>query len=242
MSSNNRVLILEYSPVDHAGIFRDFFAADGVKADTVQVQAGETVPPLSNYDLLWVMGGPQDTWQEDEFPWLVTQKAMLRDAVNEHDKPIMAFCLGAQLLADALGGEIAKMSRAEICLSEVSLTDAGRADPLFEDIDTPFKSLHWHGAEIKRLPEGCVSLAETPACATQAFRAGRCAYGIQFHMEFSAETVREWSDYGDYGEFLESAIGKDSVAQLDSGVREHGHQSCQLGRRVYDNFMRLVRV
>ena len=235
-----RVLILQHSPVDHAGVFGEYFEADGISCKSVRVERGEQIPRPDDYDVLWIMGGPQDTWQEDEFPWLVEEKVWIREAVRDRRMPVMAFCLGAQLLADALGGEVGRMDKAEFGLFDVALTEAGKTDPLFENVDPVYKTLHWHGAEIKRLPSDMPILAETPGCKIQAFRATPTAYGIQYHMELTAETVTEWGNYDDYRGGLVAVLGDDAVPKLDAEAKQHMPECQRMARQLYDNFMGLV--
>src|SRR6185369_7395324 len=101
-----RILVLQHASVEHPGIFREFFRADGYAWDTVELDAGETIPALEPYDFMLVMGGPQDTWQEAEHPWLVAEKAAIRRFVLDMRRPYLGICLGHQLLAAALGGKV----------------------------------------------------------------------------------------------------------------------------------------
>lgn len=236
-----QVLVLQHSPVDHLGVFGDYFEADGVRCDSIHVHDGENIPPLEGYDMLWIMGGPQDTWQENEYPWLIEEKQLIREAVNDHSLPVMGFCLGAQVLADALDGEVGRMEKPEFGLFDVALTDVGKADPLFEGIDPVYKTLHWHGAEVKRLPAGMPILAETPDCKVQAFRAAPRVYGIQCHMELTPDTVTEWGAYEPYLDGLVAVLGDNAVPRLDAEAKRHMSECHRIARRFYDNFMRMVR-
>ncbi len=222
-------------------MFGDYFKADGITCESVRVERGEPIPRPDDYDVVWIMGGPQDTWQEDEFPWLVEEKAWIREAVRNRRMPVMGFCLGAQLLADALGGEVGRMAKPEFGLFDVSLTDAGKIDPLFKNVNPVYKTLHWHGAEVKRLPPDMPVLAETPDCKIQAFRATPTAYGIQYHMELTPQTVTEWGTYEDYRGGLVAVLGEDAVPKLDAEAKRHMPECQHMARQLYDNFMGLAR-
>jgi GMP synthase-like glutamine amidotransferase len=113
-------------------------------------------------------------------------------------------CLGHQLLADALGGEVGPMTEPEIGLMEIELTPAGLADPAFCRLPSPFCGLQWHGAQVRRPPPGGVVLASNRHCAIQALRVGHRAWGVQFHLEVDEDTVSEWSLVPEYRATLES--------------------------------------
>ena len=103
-----RALVFQHIKIEHPGVFRDFLDADGIRWDAVELDEGEAIPSLADYDLLWVMGGPMDTFEEDIHPWLVAEKEAIREAVAVRGLPFIGFCLGHQLLADAMGGEVGR--------------------------------------------------------------------------------------------------------------------------------------
>ena len=142
-----------------------------------------------------VMGGPQDVWEEDLYPWLRDEKDAIRRFVIDMRRPYFGICLGHQLLADALGGRVEKARLSERGLTRVSKTEEGARDPLLRAVSDPFTALQWHGAEVVALPEGSAVLARNEACAIQAFRYGDRAYGVQFHIEVTKDTVTDWSHH-----------------------------------------------
>ena len=101
-----RVLVFQHVAVEHPGIFRQFLADDGHSYQAVELDEGESIPALEGFDALWVMGGPMDVWDEAEYPWLVAEKAAIREAVITRRMPYLGFCLGHQLLGEALGGQV----------------------------------------------------------------------------------------------------------------------------------------
>ena len=166
-----KFLVLQHIDIEHPGIFRDFMRADGIAWDTVELDEGEAIPPLDGYDALISMGGPMDVFEEEAHPWLADEKVAIREAVAERDMPFLGVCLGHQLLADALGGRVETMPEPEVGIMTVDLTAAGRADPLLAGLDPAVTCLQWHGCAVTRLPGDAVSLASSPLCAVQAFRA-----------------------------------------------------------------------
>jgi GMP synthase-like glutamine amidotransferase len=232
-----RFLVFQHIAIEHPGIFREFFAADHIAWDAVELDAGETIPPFDGYDALWVMGGPMDVWEEDQHPWLVTEQQAIRDAVGR-GLPYMGVCLGHQLLGAALGGKVGKAARAEVGILNVELTEAGRRDPLFDGIEPRFKALQWHGAEVASAPPGAVVLASSPLCAVQAMRIGRHAYGMQYHTELTPATVGEWSRVPAYACALDQTLGPGALPRFDAEAQRHMADFNRDSRRVYDNFMK----
>lgn len=236
-----RILVLQHIAVEHPGVFREFLAADGVVWDAVQLDESCAIPALDSYDALWVMGGPMDVWEEDVHPWLVAEKAAIREAVVARGMPYLGFCLGHQLLAAALGGEVGKMKAPEVGILGVELTAEGRADPLFAGISPRHDALQWHGAEVTVVPPDGVVLASSPLCPVQAMRVGRHAYGIQYHVEPTDRTVGEWGQVPAYACALDAAMGAGALERLDAEVACRIPEFNAIARRLYDNWMRIVR-
>ena len=233
-----RFLVFQHIDIEHPGIFRDFFRADGIAWDAVELDAGEKIPAFTGYDALWVMGGPMDVWQEDQHPWLAAEQRAIREAVLERKLPFMGVCLGHQLLGAALGGKVGKAAQAEVGILDVELTDAGRRDPLFDGIATRFKALQWHGAEVAEAPADAVVLAQSPLCRVQAMRIGRHAYGMQYHTELTPATVAEWGEVPAYACALDQTLGQGALPRFDAEARRHMAAFNRDSRRVYDNFMK----
>jgi GMP synthase-like glutamine amidotransferase len=229
-----RILVFQHHPSEHPGVFRDFFAEAGARVTTVNLDAGEPIPDLSGFDLLVVMGGAQDVWQEAEFPWLVAEKAAIRDWVMERDKPFLGFCLGHQLLAEAAGGAVGKSPTPEVGVMPVDKTEV--VDPVFDAAPCRFQALSWHGAEVSAPPPGARILARTPDCAVQAFAVGSCAYGFQFHMEAVPETAPSWIEAYDCADALEAANGPGAVGRLFAEAEAAMPEFNAVAQAVWDAF------
>ena len=234
-----RLLVFQHIPVEHPGIFRDFLAADGHDWQAVELDAGEIIPDLDDFDMLWVMGGPMDTWQEDAYPWLVDEKRAIREAVRERGMPFLGFCLGAQLLADALGGDVAAMATPEVGIMDVALTEEGRADPLFDGMASNVRCLQWHSYEVRTAPAGARVLCHSPLCGNQAFAVGGTAYGIQYHLELTPQTVPDWGEVPAYREALEHSLGPGALEALDREVAANLSEFNAGAERLYRNFLSL---
>ncbi len=236
-----KLLVLQHIDIEHPGILRDFLRDDGIPWDTVELDEGETIPPLEDYDALISMGGPMDVFEEDAHPWLADEKAAIREAVAERGMPFLGVCLGHQLLAVALGGRVETMAAPEVGILEVELTESGRRDPLMAGLEPAVTCLQWHGCAVTVPPAGAATLAHSPACPIQAFRIGRWAYGLQYHVELTKETVPEWGAVPAYRVSLEEAMGADSLATLEADALRHMTAFNRDARTVYDNFIGLVR-
>jgi len=239
-AADPKILVFQHIAVEHPGVFRDFMRGDGVEWRAVELDAGESIPDLGGYDALWVMGGPMDVWEDDLHPWLEAERAAIREAVIERRMPFLGFCLGHQLLAQALGGEVGPADEPEIGIFDVELTEAGRASPLFEGVPATHACLQWHGAEVQQPPPGTRVLAASSACAVQALGVGDHAFSIQYHVEITERTVREWGAVPAYGQGLERALGPDALARFEADASAGMGGFNRDARRIYDNFMRIV--
>lgn len=233
-----RILVFQHVDVEHPGIFREFWREAGLSWDAVELDAGEPIPSFEPYDLLVVMGGPMDVWEEAEHPWLVPEKAAIRSWVNELKRPFLGVCLGHQLLAEAIGGTVGK-GTTEVGITPVALTDAGRADPLLEGLTTPLDTFQWHSAQVSNLPEGAEILAGNAACSVQALRYG-LAYGLQFHVEITAQTIPDWHAIPAYAASLEEALGADGLQRIEAETSARLSAFNQTARTLNDNLMQIV--
>lgn len=156
----------------------------------VRLYAGEKLPAVTAIEALVVMGGHMGVYDETEFPWLREEKRFLKEVVASK-KRIFGVCLGAQLLAEALGARVHKGPHFEIGWHEVEWTDAGAEDGLFQGLPPRFHGFHWH-QDTFELPQGATLLARSTAYPHQAFRFGETALGLQFHPEVDDEILLSW--------------------------------------------------
>lgn len=150
---------------------------------------GEILPDPENLDVIIILGGPMNIYEEEKYPWLRMEKAFIKACV-ERQKAILGICLGAQLLADVLGGSVTKNEKPEIGWFPIYLTPEGQKNPMLRYLPQKFTTFHWHG-DTFQLPPGASHLAWSTGCSNQAFAYGDRILGLQFHLEASEEMVMQ---------------------------------------------------
>ena len=184
-----RIQLIEHDPEDFSRTNISSWAAEkGYRVNQTYVCNNEDLPPVDSFDWLMVMGGSQQAWDEGGNSWLQKEKAFLSDTLAA-GKIILGICFGAQLLAEALGGELFPNPQKEIGWHEVSLTREGQESFLFHKIPPSFDTFHWHSDHFS-LPRSCTRLACSKATENQAFvDKDRPLVGLQFHPEYTRDMV-----------------------------------------------------
>jgi GMP synthase-like glutamine amidotransferase len=187
-----RVHWLQHADFEDLGNMGPWLRAHGHIVSGTRLHSGETPPAdARDFEALIVMGGPMNIYEHAHHPWLIAEKALIRSALDA-DRRVLGICLGAQLIADALGGPVTRNAETEIGWFPLTLTAAGRRSPYFAQMPQSFAVFHWHG-DTYALPPGAESLAASAACAQQAFSYdGGRVLGLQFHPEVTRAHLAEW--------------------------------------------------
>jgi GMP synthase-like glutamine amidotransferase len=183
------------------------------------------------------MGGPMGAYEDERLPWLTAEKRLIADAVRA-GTPYWGVCLGAQLLASALGARVYTGPEAEVGVLPVHTTAAARADPVFAVAPAQFHALQWH-SDTWELPAGAGQLARSDAYEQQAFVFQR-AYGVQFHLEIGVRLTAQWGAVPAYAESLRRLLGADGLARLTEAVKTHERESIGLARALFARWLEHV--
>ena len=229
-----RALVLQHIACEPPGVFEDVLDERAVQLHRVELDEGDALPDWREFDAIVAMGGPMSVNDDATFPWLTEEKRAIGDAVRA-GTPYWGVCLGVQLLAASLGARVYPGPEPEVGLLPVSMTGEARSDPVFADAPHELLTLQWHGDTFD-LPEGAVRLAGSHAYPNQAFRFER-AYGVQFHLEVSAEMAREWAEVPEYVASLERTLGSDGAPDFLTAIEAGADEMRTAGRSLFERWL-----
>ena len=198
-------LALQHVPYEGPGLIAAAAFRRGLDLRLCHPYRGESLPSPEELDGLVVMGGPMGVHDTAEHPHLAREVELIA-AMTRAGRPVLGVCLGAQLLAHALGASVYRGQRAEIGCGTVSLTGTGREDPVLGSTGAAtLPVVHWH-EDTFELPAHASLLAGSALFPHQAFRVGTNAYGLQFHVEVERELARAWRELLPDGALEESSV------------------------------------
>jgi len=237
------VIVLQHIKIEDPGYIKDLMINDGVKLTTIELDEGEKIPnDLNEFDAMFCMGGPMDTWMEKDYPWLIEEKKKIKEFVVDLKKPYLGFCLGCQLLGEIIGGKVVKSNKPEIGMLEINFSENKNNDLLFSKFPEKITTLQWHSYEVQELENNndVILIASSPETKFQIFKYKSHAYGIQFHIEVKKTTVGEWGCVPEYKSALENQLGVGSLEKFDQEAKDNMPFMNKYSEILYKNFKKLI--
>jgi GMP synthase (glutamine-hydrolysing) len=229
------VLVLQHVECEGLGSIQSALERAGLHSEHVPIFRGATIPSdLSQHRALVVMGGPMSVYEQERYSHLADELRLLRKAVDA-GQPVLGICLGSQLLAAALGGTVTSSRPKEIGWYDVRLSAAAAADPLFSGLPRELTAFHWHGDQFS-LPPGAVLLASSAVTPHQAFRYGRSAYGLLFHLEVTQSAIETMLNI-----FADEVRAEEIDVQAILSSKGNLVELERIGSTVFDRWASLVK-
>ena len=184
------VLIIKHIDIEGPGLIEYCLKQEKIPCIILDLGLGVPLPKFDHFTHIVILGGPMNVYEEDRYPFLRDEDLFIKEAI-QRGKKVLGICLGAQLIAKALGGKVFKAPVKEIGWYDVSLTEEGFKDALFSSLPKKFSVFQWHGDTFE-VPKAGKLIATSTSVIHQAFRYGENVYGLQFHLEVKEEMIQAW--------------------------------------------------
>ncbi len=207
----------------------------------VELNRGGEIPNLDSFDILISLGGPMEAWEEVKHPWLVAEKAAIREWVMKQDRPLLGICLGHQILADALGGKVGRAKRGEAGLTSIALETPDKTHPLYSGFGPSKYAINWHGSEVTGLPPEPPSSSHRVPIAPSRLSSlvqRRSACSIMSRPRVRLST--NGPSFPPAPRMSRNLHGRDAAPSVRKAVADAMPELWSNSRRFYDNFMRLA--
>jgi GMP synthase (glutamine-hydrolysing) len=183
-----KILCITHADFETPGTIEQWARDNGHSFRVEKPYRGDRLSDIGHFDALIVMGGPQSPLRMTEFPYLILEVALIKAALAGNTK-VLGFCLGAQLIGEALGAKTAPSPEKEVGVYPITLTSEGQNDPLLKGLANSLPVIHWHN-DMPGLTDGSAVLASSPGCPRQIIRYKSNAYAFQCHMEITLDGIR----------------------------------------------------
>ena len=237
------ILVLQHVECETPGYIKDLMLADGFNLTTIELDENENIPEnINKFNGMLCMGGPQDTWMVEKYPWILKEKNKIKEYVIDLEKPFLGFCLGCQFLGEVVGGEVVKSSPPEIGILDIHMDQQKKDDQLFSTFPDTIKALQWHSYEVVGLEnnQNITLLGSSPTTKYQIFKYKNNAYGIQFHIEIKSNTVSDWGCIPEYKNALEESLGSGALEKFEKVAAINMQDMNTHATMLYKNFCKLM--
>jgi GMP synthase-like glutamine amidotransferase len=187
-----KLLALQHDDHDDAGSIIEWALTRNHSLKTIVLTNGESFPDILDFDILFIMGGTMNVHEEEKFPWIAEEKIFIKKVVDA-GKTVIGFCLGGQLLAVSLGGDVTKNKETEIGWRTVNFNKSAREHPVLSVFGEHAVIFQWHSDTFSVLPENARPVASNDACANHGFIYGNNVYAFQFHLELTYQMAYYFS-------------------------------------------------
>ncbi len=232
------ILIIKHVFIEGPGFIGEFFQSVKFPMEIIELEKGDKFPDnFEKIKAIIVMGGPMNVYEEEQYPFLKEENEFLKKVIKSKI-PLLGICLGAQLLAKAAGAKVQKGVSKEIGWHKVNLIPEGEKDLLFEGLGKKLEVFQWHEDQFD-IPQGALWLAKSKTCSNQAFKLGKNAYGLQFHIEITPEMVESWvKKY--YVENGKQSLKITDVQKMLIDTYKKKGQLARQTKKILSNFCRII--
>jgi GMP synthase-like glutamine amidotransferase len=225
---------LYHAQTETLGLIKSCIDKRGLNLTEHHVYERGQLPPFSPaIQALIIMGGPMNVDETYLYPFLDTELELIKQATLA-GRPVLGICLGAQLIAKALGSRVYPNSVREVGWHPIELLPVAHKDRLFSEAPQTFDVLHWHGDTFD-LPPGAVHLARSNRCVHQAFRWGSLTWGLQFHLEVTPKMIETWVQGDESVSYIRGA------GEAPQAIVEKTPASCStlrpLAEQIFSSFL-----
>jgi GMP synthase (glutamine-hydrolysing) len=183
------ILCITHADFESPGVIETWAGIKGYNFNIVRPYKGDTLIKHTDFDFLIIMGGPQSPIELDKDPYLKDEIALIKQAIQD-GKLVLGFCLGAQLIGEALGGRTERSPEKEIGVFPIKLSPQGSSDPLLKGLPKDFSVIHWHN-DMPGETDDSIVLASSEGCPRQIVKYGPKVYGFQCHLEITRDGIED---------------------------------------------------
>ncbi|MCA9407997.1 MAG: type 1 glutamine amidotransferase [Candidatus Omnitrophica bacterium] len=221
------ILLIKHIDVEGPGTIGFYLKKNNIKFKVVDMSLEDSLPrDVESYEAVISLGGPMNVYEEDKYPFLIQEDLFIKE-ILKREIPFLGICLGSQLLAKAAGAEVVKSPSKEIGFYDIKVVHGGGKDCLFNGLPDKINVFHWH-EDMFIIPKNGVLLAESKGCPNQAFKIGKNAYGLQFHVEITDGSICEWTD-----KYIENPTMK---AEMKASLLKEYQRRKKMFTQISENF------